>query len=405
MAKQRKKRGRPSSNNSVIEAEEETENEVKNDEVSGYEQSRDQRIKENLQRMQKLGILDLSRQLNPPSKRPKKNPSQKKPSLPSSDPPRRPSPSSRIKFRSKNGVCFKFDIGLSLRIGDAHERHCFTFIFFSPFPPSKRIFSTLVGLFRLMAVTRVTYKEVSAPKKKHKSEESDEIEIVMKEGSKPEIYTEEDEKLLGDCETAWILNVDGYGEDGERIYDPFFGKSCHQCRQKTIGHRTNCSKCKLGRGQFCGDCLYTRYGENILEANQNPNWICPVCRGICNCSRCRRAKGWEPTAAIYTKVSKRGFKSVAHYLIQTRRSQTKQEEPADGDLVSADKSPFADVEVKSPLHDEGVDSQLTHDGVPNPQSQDNNNVEEYSDDEYKEEDDNHDSTDTDDDDDDDDDDD
>ncbi|THG21990.1 hypothetical protein TEA_017960 [Camellia sinensis var. sinensis] len=355
MAKQRKKRGRPSSNNSVIEAEEETENEVKNDEVSGYEQSRDQRIKENLQRMQKLGILDLSRQLNPPSKRPKKNPSQKKPSLPSSDPPRRPSPSSRYPL--------------------------------------------------LMAVTRVTYKEVSAPKKKHKSEESDEIEIVMKEGSKPEIYTEEDEKLLGDCETAWILNVDGYGEDGERIYDPFFGKSCHQCRQKTIGHRTNCSKCKLGRGQFCGDCLYTRYGENILEANQNPNWICPVCRGICNCSRCRRAKGWEPTAAIYTKVSKRGFKSVAHYLIQTRRSQTKQEEPADGDLVSADKSPFADVEVKSPLHDEGVDSQLTHDGVPNPQSQDNNNVEEYSDDEYKEEDDNHDSTDTDDDDDDDDDDD
>ncbi|KAI8015066.1 Cell division cycle-associated protein 7 [Camellia lanceoleosa] len=181
------------------------------------------------------------------------------------------------------------------------------------------------------------------------------------------------------------------------------GEDITSTLQKTIGHRTNCSKCKLGRGQFCGDCLYTRYGENILEANQNPNWICPVCRGICKCSRCRRAKGWEPTAAIYTKVSKRGFKSVAHYLIQTRCSQTKQEEPADGDLVSADKSPFADVEVKSPLHDEGVDSQLTHDGVPNPQSKDNNNVEEYSDDEYEEEDDNHDSTDTDTDDDDDDD--
>lgn len=46
-----------------------------------------------------------------------------------------------------------------------------------------------------------------------------------------------------------------------------------------------------------------RYGENILEANQNPSWICPVCRGICNCSRCRRAKGWAPTSSLYKKVN------------------------------------------------------------------------------------------------------
>jgi hypothetical protein len=46
-----------------------------------------------------------------------------------------------------------------------------------------------------------------------------------------------------------------------------------------------------------------RYGENVIEANENPNWICPVCRGICNCSLCRQGKGWMPTGSLYRKVS------------------------------------------------------------------------------------------------------
>lgn len=45
-----------------------------------------------------------------------------------------------------------------------------------------------------------------------------------------------------------------------------------------------------------------RYGENVLEALQNPDWVCPVCRGICNCSLCRNAKGWAPTGIMYKKV-------------------------------------------------------------------------------------------------------
>lgn len=28
----------------------------------------------------------------------------------------------------------------------------------------------------------------------------------------------------------------------------------------------------------------------MIEANQNPDWVCPVCRGICNCSLCLRGK-------------------------------------------------------------------------------------------------------------------
>ncbi|KAK1293280.1 hypothetical protein QJS10_CPB17g02545 [Acorus calamus] len=161
---------------------------------------------------------------------------------------------------------------------------------------------------------------------------------MLEEGAKPEIYTEEHDKLLGDCETSWVLFVDGYGKDGKRVYDPVKGKTCHQCRQKTLGHRTRCSECDMVQGQFCGDCLYMRYGENVLEANKNPNWICPPCRGICNCSLCRIKKGWNPTGYLYRKVQNLGFKSVAHYLIQTRRSTSNTEDEVPNSQVSAKKS-------------------------------------------------------------------
>ncbi|OIW10160.1 hypothetical protein TanjilG_27911 [Lupinus angustifolius] len=95
--------------------------------------------------------------------------------------------------------------------------------------------------------------------------------------------------------------------------------------QKTLGQHTGCNNCELLHGQLCGDCLYMRYGENVMEANGNPKWTCPVCREICNCSRCRRANGWMPTGNIYRKVLKMGFKSVAHYLIQTYRSEKSME--------------------------------------------------------------------------------
>ncbi|KAL5562528.1 hypothetical protein UlMin_032275 [Ulmus minor] len=241
---------------------------------SGYEQSRDLRIKENKERMQKLGLLDLSKKLKSeiaPKKRSFKPPSEKKTTqtLPQS-PARRSS--------------------------------------------------------RLKTMAPVSYAE-DRERKKGKRESSEDVEICLEEGSKPEIYTEEHEKLLGDCEMSWTLNADGYGEDGKRIYDKDNGETCHQCRQKTLGLHTHCSKCTIVQGQFCGDCLYARYGENVMEVNENPSWICPVCRDICNCSLCRKGKGWMPTGNLYRKVVKLGYKSVAHYLIQTKRSQPKAENP------------------------------------------------------------------------------
>ncbi|KAK7400854.1 hypothetical protein VNO78_12162 [Psophocarpus tetragonolobus] len=228
---------------------------------SHYEQARDQRIKENMERMHKLGLFDLSLKL----KLPKKNPLPKKKkttSEPNHSPQRRSS--------------------------------------------------------RIMSLTPINYSE--KPLRNSASKDNDEVEIFIPEGTNPEVYTEEQEKLLGDCETAWELCVDGYDEDGNRIYDPINGETCHQCRQKTRCQHTQCNKCELLQGQFCGDCLYMRYGENVTEVNHNTKWTCPPCRDICNCSRCRRAKGWMPTGNIYSKVSKLGFKSVAHYLIKTRRS-------------------------------------------------------------------------------------
>ncbi|CAA0833978.1 Zinc-finger domain of monoamine-oxidase A repressor R1 [Striga hermonthica] len=282
-------RGRPRKNTERPMKNTETqENETGNVNKSEYEESRAQRIKENAERMKTLGLFDLSKNLKPRSSA-SKPPRKAKPAhAPPNDPPRR---SSRLK----------------------------------DLPP-------------------VSYVEKKTPAKKTMFEN---VEIHIEEGENPEIYMEEHKKLLGDSENVWELYVDGYDEDGQRIYDPVNGKSCHQCRQKTLGFHTTCSKCEAVSGQFCGDCLYMRYGENVKEVNQNSEWVCPTCRGICNCSRCRREKGWMPTGAIYNKVSKLGFKSVAHYLIHTRNEHAVQEKATDNSISAVKSLPVGNGKEES----------------------------------------------------------
>lgn len=262
--------------------------------MSEYELSREQRIRENRERMGKLGIFDLSLNL-------------------------------KIINNDK-----------SSRSYSSHKPKT---------PPSLKPSFPVRRSSRLQNVTPISYSEV--PVKKAEFVENG--RVVIEAGAKPEVYTEEHEKLLGNTEKPWTLFVDGYGKDGRRIYDCVRGKTCHQCRQKTLGYRTCCSQCNMVQGQFCGDCLYMRYGEHVLEALQNSTWLCPVCRGICNCSLCRQAKGWAPTGALYKKISALGFKSVAHYLIQTRRSEIDVEKNADAsNPVSAKRSlPLSDVDNKS----------------------------------------------------------
>ncbi|XP_022773969.1 uncharacterized protein LOC111316220 [Durio zibethinus] len=264
------------------------ENKTQTPKTSLYEQSREERIKENLQRMQQLGLKDLSNSLL----------------------------NSISHLSSRRG---RPRLGCKPPVTPRPL----------PLPPS----ASLRRSSRLQNTTPVTYSEVVLAKK---DEVLEDVQLKLQE---TEVYTEEHAKLLGNTERSWTLFVDGYGSAGRRIYDSVKGKTCHQCRQKTLGHRTHCSKCNMVQGQFCGDCLYMRYGEHVLEAIENPNWVCPVCRGICNCSLCRQAKGWAPTGSLYRKISHMGFKSVAHYLIQTRRVQTNIEKnPENIDEVSAKRS-------------------------------------------------------------------
>ncbi|KAG8384466.1 hypothetical protein BUALT_Bualt04G0120700 [Buddleja alternifolia] len=292
---------RPEENNLIIQQQEQImeieDVRICSKEGSEYEQSREERIKENRERMQKLGIVDLSLKLNAALKpTPKRRAFHRKTPPPQTD---------------------------------------------TPLPTTGPIRRSS----RLQNSTPVSYCEVVHVAKKDKSLNED--DLLREEGSRPEVYTEEHEKLLGSTEMGWTLFVDGCGKDGKRIYDPVKGKTCHQCRQKTLGHRTHCCECNMVQGQFCGDCLYMRYGENVLEANANPNWICPVCRGICNCSLCRQAKGWPPTGALYRKISRLGYKSVAHYLIQTRRSNTESDKDIGTNApISVKRSlPFSEIEV------------------------------------------------------------
>lgn len=81
--------------------------------------------------------------------------------------------------------------------------------------------------FRLQNSSPVSYTEAPVGKKDEGMKMGS---IMLEEGAKLEIYTEEHEKLLGHTEKSWTLFEDGYGKDGKRIYDPVRGKTCHQCR-------------------------------------------------------------------------------------------------------------------------------------------------------------------------------
>ena len=89
-------------------------------------------------------------------------------------------------------------------------------------------------------------------------------------------------------------------------------------RQKTDDPKTSCGGC--GRGQWCGNCLELRVGQNLDEVLADPDWRCPVCLDICNCSAppCVRGRqGWEPTQQLSSEATHLRYASVAHYLIAT----------------------------------------------------------------------------------------
>ncbi|XP_034258286.1 cell division cycle-associated 7-like protein isoform X5 [Pantherophis guttatus] len=94
------------------------------------------------------------------------------------------------------------------------------------------------------------------------------------------------------------------------------GTTCHQCRQKTIDTKTICHNedCVGVRGQFCGPCLRNRYGEDVKVALLNPEWLCPPCRGECNCSYCRKRDGYCATGTLIHLAKLYGYSNVKEYL-------------------------------------------------------------------------------------------
>ncbi|XP_071989105.1 cell division cycle-associated protein 7-like isoform X2 [Engystomops pustulosus] len=102
----------------------------------------------------------------------------------------------------------------------------------------------------------------------------------------------------------------------EKVYNAVHGSTCHQCRQKTIDTKTNCrnTECHGIQGQFCGPCLRNRYGEDVRRALLDPNWTCPPCRGICNCSFCRQREGRCATGILFPLARYRGYSDVHSYL-------------------------------------------------------------------------------------------
>ncbi|MED6160643.1 hypothetical protein PIB30_053291 [Stylosanthes scabra] len=104
---------------------------------------------------------------------------------------------------------------------------------------------------------------------------------------------------------------------GNRIYDSSNGITCHQCRQKTRDFAALCMNVKKGKPcviKFCHKCLLNRYGEKAEEVMQQEEWICPKCKGTCNCSFCRKKRGEQPTGQM-TKVAKAsGYNSVSDML-------------------------------------------------------------------------------------------
>ncbi|KAB5530721.1 hypothetical protein PHYPO_G00132660 [Pangasianodon hypophthalmus] len=102
----------------------------------------------------------------------------------------------------------------------------------------------------------------------------------------------------------------------DKILDKENGSTCHQCRQKTLDTKTECRNpyCQGVKGQFCGPCLRNRYGEDVRTALLDPTWECPLCRGVCNCSLCRKRDGRCATGALTHLAKYYGYNNVKEYL-------------------------------------------------------------------------------------------
>ncbi|XP_052792969.1 cell division cycle-associated 7-like protein isoform X2 [Mya arenaria] len=143
------------------------------------------------------------------------------------------------------------------------------------------------------------------------TEEDEDMDYVVRPIRR---YTEEDKKAAEEITEDDLVRVAVSVAD--KRYDSIYGTTCHQCRQKTDDMKTICrsEKCFGVRGQFCGPCLRNRYGEDVREVLKDPEWQCPPCRDICNCSFCRKRRGKSCTGILVHIAREQGFSNVNEYL-------------------------------------------------------------------------------------------
>ncbi|PWA54655.1 Zinc-finger domain of monoamine-oxidase A repressor R1 [Artemisia annua] len=143
---------------------------------------------------------------------------------------------------------------------------------------------------------------------------------------------------------------------GGRVYDSENGKTCHQCRQKTLDFTADCKNSSKGKPctlKYCCTCLMNRYGEKAEEVAALEDWSCPRCRELCNCSFCMKKRGHNPTGALVQIAKVGGFSSVSdllnvkgaenvgNYKIPTRKgaSPRKQAASEEGNMITSAKKP------------------------------------------------------------------
>ncbi|RID55433.1 hypothetical protein BRARA_G02696 [Brassica rapa] len=135
---------------------------------------------------------------------------------------------------------------------------------------------------------------------------------------------------------------------GGRIYDSSNGRCCHQCRQKTMDFVASCKAMKKEKQcpiSYCHKCLLNRYGEKAEEVGALVDWRCPKCRGICNCSFCRKKRGQSPTGILTHKAKASGLSSVSellevegHDTFSYQKKKPKLENVSNGDVVPKDSN-------------------------------------------------------------------
>ncbi|XP_042402734.1 uncharacterized protein LOC121992427 isoform X1 [Zingiber officinale] len=112
------------------------------------------------------------------------------------------------------------------------------------------------------------------------------------------------------------LVVPGLDDDADNPGKP---KTCHQCRQKRTDFSAPCGQIRRGKPcpiKYCHKCLLNRYGEKPEDASLLESWICPKCRGDCNCSLCMKKKGHQPTGILIHRAKSTGFTSVHELLLK-----------------------------------------------------------------------------------------